>query len=124
MMRLLLVSCLICVSCGGPGTRQETIAGYRVMTFAGDHFTLTHVDLGESAWAVFKGPKDPGGDTTKCLGCKISKISECANEVCPPIKKIDPERSCSDEIRRCTERKCKDSGDCKTAGPSMSLFGF
>jgi hypothetical protein len=72
----------------------------------------THT-LGKNVTIVFlmnNGGTGPG-PSASCLSCMISKVSQCANLVCPDIKKNDPDASCSDAIRECMRLACQ--GSCK-----------
>lgn len=86
------------------------VAGYSVERVSAGRHSLGVINVSDDITVMFQmrdeGPgTGPNGD---CLACKISKIRECADEVCPEIKANDPNASCSDAILACTERKCRD----------------
>ena len=87
------------------------VAGYPVERVSVGRHSLGMVTVDDNVTVVFQmrdGEPGSGGGGGDCLACKISKISECANEVCPEIKANDPNASCSDAILACTARKCSD----------------
>jgi hypothetical protein len=118
MMRIAFVALIALglVGCQRSGTQGATVtkhevAGHAAVTMRSAEMSLTHVDLGPAGSLILMEQKPSDGIDTKCLSCKISKVTECANEVCPPIKAQDPNASCSDAITECTKEKCKT--DCK-----------
>jgi hypothetical protein len=87
------------------------VAGYPVERVSVGGHTLGVITVRDDVTVMFQirdGRPGTGGDSSDCLTCKISKISECADEVCPEIKAENPNASCSDAIQACTERKCRD----------------
>ena len=66
-------------------------------------------------------PEQPEGDEG-CLACKISKISQCADVVCPEIKEQNPDASCSDAIRECAELACRPKCGGPTGGTGQILI--
>jgi hypothetical protein len=76
---------------------------------------LTYVELDNSTAVVFRTPPGGGGGGSgidiRCLTCRISKISECKDEVCPL-----PSGGCdSDVILKCAREKCQSTGECQTS---------
>jgi hypothetical protein len=65
-------------------------------------------------FAIKNGSGSPS-PADKCLMCRLSKLFECRDKVCPPIKKANPKASCSDAILACATRKC---ASCKGAASS------
>jgi hypothetical protein len=86
------------------------IAGYPVERAAVGGHTLGVVTVDDNITVMFRvsGTGTGAGESSDCVACKISKISECAQEVCPDIKANDPDASCSDAILACAARKCAD----------------
>jgi hypothetical protein len=84
------------------------IAGLSVSTAKVGEHTVGTVDVGNGVTVMFqiKGGAGGTGTSTGCLSCQISKITACANLVCPEIKKADPNASCSDAIRQCIDLAC------------------
>ena len=83
------------------------ISGYPVKHVPVGKYTFGYVEINKDVSVIFRmrgeGPDLPDPN---CTACKISKISECANEVCPPIKNDNPNASCSDAISACADRAC------------------
>jgi hypothetical protein len=94
----------------GKSQRPVKVAGYPVERATVGPHTLGVISIDDNVTVMFRlgGSGSGGGDTSDCLACKISKISECANEVCPDIKANNPDASCSDAIQACAARKCSD----------------
>src|SRR5215212_9579292 len=91
------------------GEAPLKIAGHTVERIrVGNHF-LGQVVIDENVTVVFRLNDQPGGGSggDKCLACKLSKISACAQLVCPDIKEADPNASCADAIRECMELACR-----------------
>jgi hypothetical protein len=98
---------------------QVTIAGHSVEQLRVGQHILGHVVINENVSVVFRMNDNPDRPD-KCLACKISKIRECADVVCPDIKENDPNASCSDAITNCTELACQ--GSCSGSGPGGGGF--
>jgi hypothetical protein len=97
------------------------VAGYPVERATVGSHTLGVVTIDDSITVMFRvsgSGSGGGGSGGDCLACKISKISECAKEVCPDIKANEPEASCSDAIQACAARKCSDR-----CGGGLGAFG-
>lgn len=92
--------------------------GFSVRRFSAGSHTLGQVDVDDDVSVIFRqntgGGGGGGSGSGDCLVCRISKISQCANLVCPDIKKADPNASCADEIKECMDLACR--GSCKGAG--------
>jgi len=95
---------------------QLEISGYPVERVRVGQHTLGHVVINEDVSVVFR--MADGGDPTDidsdCLICKLSKINDCAQAVCPDVKEHDPNASCSEEIKACIDIACRTS--CTSAG--------
>jgi hypothetical protein len=90
------------------------IAGHVVERISVGKHTLGQIVINNDVTVVFRIKEGGGGPGSgKCLACKISNIVQCANLVCPDIKANDPNASCADAIRECTELACRNS--CKSA---------
>lgn len=91
------------------------IAGYTVERISVGGHTLGQIVINEDVTVVFQIKNGGSGSeiNTKCLSCKLSKITACANAVCPDIKEHDPEASCADAIKACVDLACQQS--CKSA---------
>lgn len=93
--------------------------GLSVRRFSAGSHTLGQVDVDDDVSVIFRQDND-GGDSGggsggfDCLVCKISKVSQCGDLVCPDVKKNDPNASCADEIKECMELACR--GSCRGAG--------
>jgi hypothetical protein len=73
--------------------------------------TLTYVELDKSTSVVFRSVGGIGDIDVKCLGCTISKISECAGA------------GDSAAINACAKKKCQDARDCP-ADPKKFSFAI
>ena len=93
-----------------PCGRSQQIAGRTYTTVAHGDLTLTYVELDGSTAVVFRSAGGIGDIDVKCLGCEISKISECGGA------------GDSDAIRACAKKKCQDAGDCPAV--ANSSFGI
>jgi hypothetical protein len=82
------------------------IADYPVERISAGRHGLGHVVINDEISVIFRMNDDGTSPEIDCLACKISKISECAQEVCPPIKAQNPDASCSDAIMACAAAKC------------------
>jgi hypothetical protein len=104
--------------------RKLRIAGYPVERVSVGRHTLGVIEVRDGITVIVPLLGDRpgtggGGIDADCLVCKIGKINECADEVCPEIKAEDPNASCADAITACTERKCAD----RCGGGFGSSFG-
>jgi hypothetical protein len=96
---------------------SSKIAGHDVERLQIGRRLFGQVAINEDVTVLFRMNDDgsPGGGIDAgCLACRISKISACADLVCPDIKANDPNASCSDAIRECTRNACQ--GSCKSSG--------
>lgn len=67
-----------------------------------------------------RGSENEGGSSQwDCLACRISKISECAAEVCP-----NAGPGCSDAILRCARQKCEATGECRSRAAPDGVLTF
>jgi hypothetical protein len=91
------------------------IAGYSTSRMSVGNHTVGQIVIDDNITVLFQ-MNDDGSPTISgdCLACKISKISECANLVCPDIKRHDPNASCSDAILECVALACRAS--CRSSG--------
>jgi hypothetical protein len=95
----------------------QKIAGHTVERISLRGQTLGQIVINDKVTVLFQLKDNGGGGpdiNAGCLSCKISKISQCAEVVCPDIKEHDPNASCSDAIRECIELACRES--CKSPG--------
>jgi hypothetical protein len=101
------------------------IGKYRATPVKSGNLDLVHVPIDEHITVVYlrkpTGGGGMGGINSGCLTCKISEIRSCADKVCPPIKAVDPDASCSDAILDCCADKCKSKCP-STTGGSLSVF--
>ena len=100
------------------------IAGHTVERVTVGKHELGQIEITPDVTVLFRMADDGGGGgggggiDVDCLVCKISKIRECADEVCPEIKAGDPNASCADAIADCAAAKCK--AECTGSGSSFS----
>jgi hypothetical protein len=86
------------------------IAGHPVEVLSLGNHSIGVIRINKDVTVVFQirnGGGSPFPDDGGCLGCRISRISQCANIVCPPIKEKNPNASCADAIRRCMDLACE-----------------
>ncbi len=119
MMRYILFAlAFVLTGCQETATVEvEDIGDFQFTTFSLGDLSLTYVEVDESMSVVYRRRADGGTETSpECLVCTISKISECADEVCPD--------GCdSDEILECCREKCED--DCEGfQGASFGSFAI
>jgi hypothetical protein len=104
------------------------IAGYTVKRISVGSHTLGQIVINEKVTVVFQIKEDDSGNggvlgiNTKCLTCRISKIRQCSDLVCPDIKENDPNASCADAIKECIKLACQGSCKSQTAGDNGILI--
>lgn len=106
-----------------PDEQPRKIAGHAVERISIGTSSLGKVVINDEITVLFRmnDGAGGGGPSSACTACKISKISACANLVCPEIKEADPNASCYDAINECVALACR--GKCGSlAGGSGDIL--